>query len=56
MAMLIVLVMFMVLMMFMMFMMFMVIMQLIVDGNSCWRSITGRHAKSGKLKNIENYI
>ena len=42
-----------VLMMLMMFMMFMV---LIVDGNSCWRSITGRHAKSGKLKNIENYI
>ena len=42
-----------VLMMLMMFMMFIV---LIVDGNSCWRSITGRHAKSGKLKNIENYI
>ena len=42
-----------VLMMLMMFMMFMV---LIVDGNSCWRSITGRHAKSGKLKNIEDYI
>ena len=42
-----------VLMMLMMFMMFMV---LIVDGNSCWRSITGRHAKSGKLKNIENFI
>ena len=42
-----------VLMMLMMFMMFMV---LIVDGNSCWRSITGRYAKSGKLKNIENYI
>ena len=42
-----------VLMMLMMFMMFMV---LIVDGNSCWRSITGRHAKSGKSKNIENYI
>ena len=42
-----------VLMMLMMFMMFMV---LIVDGNSCWRSITGRHAKSGKSKNIENCI
>ena len=42
-----------VLMMLMMFMMFMV---LIVDGNSRWRSITGRHAKSGKLKNIENFI
>ena len=42
-----------VLMMLMMFMMFMV---LIVDGNSCWRSITGRYAKSGKLENIENYI
>ena len=40
----------------MMLMMFMVLMQLIVDGNSCWRSITGRHAKSGKSKNIENYI
>ena len=40
----------------MMLMMFMMSMVLIVDGNSCWRSITGRHAKSGKLKNIENYI
>ena len=45
-----------VLMMFMVLMMLMVLMQLIVDGNSCWRSITGRYAKSGKLKNIENYI
>ena len=45
-----------VLMMLMMFMMFMVVMQLIVDGNSCWGSITGRYAKSGKLKNVENYI
>ena len=45
-----------VLMMFMVLMMLMVVMQLIVDGNSCWRSITGRYAKSGKLKNIENYI
>ena len=45
-----------VLMMLMMLMMFMMFMVLIVDGNSCWRSITGRHAKSGKLKNIENYI
>ena len=45
-----------VLMMLMMLMMFMMFMVLIVDGNSCWRSITGRHAKSGKSKNIENYI
>ena len=45
-----------VLMMLMMLMMFMMFMVLIVDGNSCWRSITGRHAKSGKLKNIENCI
>ena len=45
-----------VLMMLMMLMMFMMFMVLIVDGNSCWGSITGRHDKSGKLKNIENYI
>ena len=45
-----------VLMMFMVLMMLMVLMQLIVDGNSCWGSIAGRYAKSGKLKNVENYI